>query len=87
MSWRRAFVRRIFDLESADGYDHPGGDVKRRIYFGRDDRLDDRDVVWFGVFQLEADRVDDARIIVKFREVGPAVGVAMCVVPGHKDER
>ena len=61
--------------------------MKRRIYFGRDDRLDNRDVVRFGVFQLESDRVDDAGVVVEFREVGPAVGIAVSVVPGHKDER
>ena len=61
--------------------------MKRRIYFGRDDRLNDRDVVRFRVFQLEADRVDYAGVVVKFGEVGPAVSVAVCVVPGHKDER
>ena len=87
MSWRRAFVRRIFDLESADGYDHPGGDVKRRIYFGRDDRLDDRDMAGFPVFELEADRMDDAGVFVEFGDVGPALGVGVGVVPGHKDER
>lgn len=61
--------------------------MKRRIYFGRDDRLNDRDVVRFRVFQLEADRVDYAGVVVEFRQVGPAVSVAVCVVPGHKDER
>ena len=87
MSCRRAFVRRIFYLESANGNDHAGRNVKRRIYFGRDDRLDDRDVVRLRVFQLEADRVDNAGVVVEFREVGPAVGIAVSVVPGHKDER
>lgn len=56
--------------------------MKRRIYFGRDDGLDDCDVVRFGVFELESDRVDDARVVVEFGQVGPAVGVAVCVVPG-----
>ena len=41
----------------------------------------------FPALELKADRVDDAGVVVKFGQVGPAVGVAVCVVPGHKDER
>lgn len=41
----------------------------------------------FPIFELEADGVDDAGVFVEFGDVGPALGVCMGVVPGHKDER
>ena len=87
MSCRRAFVRRIFYLESADGNDHAGRNVKRRIYFGRDDRLDNGDVVRFDVFHLESDGMDDAGFFIELVGADPAVGVAVSVMPGHKDKR
>ena len=74
-------------LENSDRLHHRGRNVKDGIYFGRDDRLDERNMAGFPIFELKADRVDDAGVVVEFGDVGPAVSVAVCVVPGHKDER
>jgi hypothetical protein len=74
-------------LEDSDRLHHRGRNVKHRIYFGRDDRLDERNMAGFPIFELEADRVDDAGVVVEFGDVGPALGVCVGVVPGHKDER
>lgn len=74
-------------LEDSDRLHHRGRNVKHRIYFGRDDRLHERNMAGFPIFELKADRVDDAGVVVEFGDVGPALGVCVGVVPGHKDER
>ena len=61
--------------------------MKRRIYFGRDDRLDKGDMVRFDVLHLESDGMDDAGFFVELVRADPTVGVAVSVMPGHKDER
>lgn len=74
-------------LEDSDRLHHRGRNVKDGIYFGRDDGLHDRHMAGLPVFKLEADRVDDAGVVVEFGDVGPALGVGVGIVPGHKDER